>query len=98
MTGDVCERKRARDRAYYYAHREEKLAYRRRYYEKNKERYRSYKSNPVSVGTVKSVRAMEECLRMLSGSMCHIKDCDAAAVMRRCIDDIAEVCMKLKNK
>lgn len=35
---EKLERKRARDRAYYRAHKEQKQAYNKQYYQKNKER------------------------------------------------------------
>ena len=92
------EKKLERDRAYYYAHREAKLAYRRKYYEENKERYRSYKSNPVPVSTVKAVMKMEECVRLLGEAALSVKSDEAVSVIRRCIDEIAETCRKLKNR
>lgn len=92
------EKKRERDRAYYLAHKEKRKAYQREYYKKNKEKYDGYKSNPVSVGAVKAVFAMEECVRKLSEVVWCVKSEDMVVVVRRCIDDLADVCIKLKNQ
>lgn len=92
------EKKLERDRVYYYANKENRLAYQRDYYKKNREKWRSYKSNPVSVGTVKAVMKMEECVRLLGEAALSVKSDEAVSVMRRCIDEIAETCRKLKNR
>lgn len=82
------ENKRKRDRAYYYAHREERLAYQRKWYAQNKEKVRSYKNNPAPISTMRAIKKMEECVQTLVAASRHLKSEDARAALRYAVEGI----------
>lgn len=98
MSIDAAERKRARDRAYYYAHREKKLAYQRTYNKHHKVKTcASYERLKMSDTEWDALTVMEQSSKVLRGMLTMLRFRGIAAGVYDVVCRMDAVCAEIRE-